>query len=156
MDYVAEVHRLTNDFFVDYPETRYPELMHKRGRPYNCLLIDLHLDYYICIPFRSAITHKNAYMFKNSLRSQQTKSGLDYSKAVILTDGHYFDTVAAVIDQDEYNEAITNMSRIVNEITEYVDDYISHVKGIKILHQREFQRRYRFSTLSYFHKQLGI
>ena len=42
------------------------------------------------------------------------------------------------------------------EALEFVEEYVEHVKGIKLLHIREFDRRYRFSPLKYFHKELGI
>ena len=83
MEYDFEIYQLSSKFFADYPETQFPELMHKFGRPYSCLLIDSHDGYFICIPFRSSIGHKNSFMFKNTQRSQRTKSGLDYSKIVI-------------------------------------------------------------------------
>ena len=156
MDAVMEIHQLTPQFFIDYPSAQYPELMHKQGRPYNCLLIDLHMDYCICIPFRSEIQHKNAYMFKQSVRSQRKKSGLDYSKTVIVTDDRYFSTANAVIDRDEYLETSANIKRITSEIVRYVDDYIAHVTGNITLHSRDFSRRYSYSTLKYFHKELGI
>ena len=35
-------------------------------------------------------------------------------------------------------------------------DYVLHMKGIKMLHEREFERRYGFSSLKYFHRELGI
>ena len=42
------------------------------------------------------------------------------------------------------------------EALEFVEEYVEHVKGIKLLHIREFDRRYRFSPLKHFHKELGI
>jgi len=50
MDYDFEVNLLSAKFLNSYPDTLYPELMHKQGRPYSCLLIDTHQDYLICIP----------------------------------------------------------------------------------------------------------
>ncbi|MBE6984936.1 MAG: hypothetical protein E7434_04870 [Ruminococcaceae bacterium] len=131
--------------------------MHKHGRPYSCLIIDTHDEYYICIPFRSSITHSQAFLFKNTQRSQGSRSGLDYKKMVLIKDESYFDhTTAAIVDNDEYKEAITNLDRIAREATRYVDDYIAHVSGTKTLHPRAYDRKYRFSTLPYFHDILGL
>lgn len=80
--------------------------MYKPKRPYTFLLIDTHEDYYICIPFRSSITHKNSYLFKHSKRSKKTKSGLDYSKVVLIQNDEYIDSKRAIIDQDEYKETM--------------------------------------------------
>lgn len=60
MEYDSELSLLSSKFTQDYPPATYPELMHKHGRPYTCLLIDSHDDYFICVPFRSSIGHKNA------------------------------------------------------------------------------------------------
>ena len=157
MEYTLEILRLSSQFNKDYPKDTYPELMHKQGRPYTCLLIDLHCDYFICIPFRSSIKHKNAFMFTGTERSKRTHSGLDYSKKAIIKNTDYFDRdTPAVVDQDEYNEMITNKQTIVNDADSYVSTYINHITGTKLLHPRAFSRKYQYSTLPYFHDIMGI
>ena len=49
-----------------------------------------------------------------------------------------------------------HLSQIVEEELEYVDTYIKHKKGEKILHPRKYAREYGYSTLSYFDSILGI
>ena len=105
MEFIADVYQLSQDFINDYPNSKYPELMHKLGRPYSCLLVDTHYDYFICVPFRSNINHKNAFMFHSSQRSMHSKSGLDYTKIILINKNRYIDGKKAIIDQDEYNEA---------------------------------------------------
>lgn len=156
MDYDVDVLQLSPKFESDYPASAYPEIMYKLGRPYNCLMIDSHQDYFICVPFRSYINHNNAFLFQKSRRSTYCKSGLDYSKSVIIKDLSYIDSAKAVVDQDEYNEAMQNMNTIAQKALEYVDTYIGHVDGSAPIHEREFQRRYKFSTLKYFHDVLGL
>ena len=157
MDYLSQVYLLSAKFVQDYPAGAYPELMHKQGRPYTCLLIDSHDGYFICVPFRSSIHHKNAYFFKGTARSQRTKSGLDYSKIVIVSDPDYIDSsTAAIVDQDEYNEMMTNLPQIVKEVLSYVDTYIAHVNGSAPLHPKQFARQYGFTSLAYFHDIMGI
>lgn len=152
MHYDLKLSLLSSKFIQDYPPDIYPELMHKRGRPYTCLLIDSHNDYYICIPFRSSIHHKNSFMFTSTIRSRKTKSGLDYSKIVTIRDIHYFDSsTAAVVDQDEYAEMIRNISIIVQESTHYVNTYLNHISGTAPIHPKAFARKYQYSTLPYFH-----
>ena len=79
-----QILQLTNDFYNAYPNPPYTEIMKKKGRAYTCLLFQTHYNYYICIPYRTEISHSNAYHFKKSLRSRKHKSGLDYSKNVII------------------------------------------------------------------------
>ena len=76
---------------------------------------------------------------------------------MLVKDESYLDyTTTAIVDGDEYKEAITNLDKIARAATKYVDDYIAHVKGEKVLHPREYDRKYRFSTLPYFHDIIGI
>ncbi len=156
MDFIADVYQLTPKFMNDYPETDYPELMHKLGRPYSCLLVDAHCDYYICIPFRSHINHKNSFMFRGTQRSMSSKSGLDYTKIILINKKIYIDNKKVVVDQDEYNEVQKNLVRIVTEAVAYVDGYINHITGISPMHPRQFARKYQFSTLPYFHDIMNI
>lgn len=83
-EYVYQILNLTDRFYKDYSLKEYDELLQKDKRAYNCLLIETHFDYYICIPFRTEISHKYAYKFKYSLRSRRHNSGLDYTKMIIV------------------------------------------------------------------------
>ena len=150
----AVLKHLSNLFFKDYSESDCPELMRKPGRPYNCLMINSHSGYYVCIPFRSHINHSNSYMFTSTERSKKTSSGLDFSKIVIISDEKYFATTNAVVDQDEYNEAVANMDKIISKAEKYINGYIEHKKGTKVMHPREYDRKYKFSTLPYFNDVL--
>lgn len=151
-----QILHLTSAFFEDYPPDIYREILEKRDRPYNCLLIQTHYDYFICVPYRSEITHNYAYKFKNSNRSSHHHSGLDYTKSVIISDNKYIDTAQALVDNDEYIETLQNLPRIVREAQTFVEDYAAHCKGVSVLHPSEFRRRYGFSSLKYFHKELHI
>lgn len=51
--------------------------------------IILKIIIYICVPFRSHIHHKNAFLFKNTERSKTDSSGLDYSKKVLIRPEDY-------------------------------------------------------------------
>ena len=156
MNFDVDVLRLSNQFAVDYPCNKYPELMLKIGRPYTCLLIDTHQGYLICIPFRSSINHNNAFIFKHTSRSLKTRQGLDYSKVILIKNIDYLDSCSVIVDQDEYKEMIINIKTIVSQIVKYIDVYINHINGNKPLHEKQFQRKYKYSTLPYFHDILEI
>lgn len=151
-----QILKLTNKFYKDYPNPPYSEILKKQQRAYNCLLFETHYHYFICIPFRTEISHKYAYHFKQSLRSRKHKSGLDYTKIVIIRNPHYIENKVALIDKDEFNETMRNLERIKKESLIFVEDYMKCMRGEKILHTSEFKRRYGFSPLKYFHKELGI
>lgn len=156
MDYAVEIRLLSQKFSNDYPEKIFPELMLKHGCPYTCLLIDTHDGFFICVPFRSSISHNTAFLFKNTRRSKKSRSGLDYTKMVPIKGGDYIDDVAAIVDNDEYVETLQNIERIDADVNRYISDYCKHIKGKYKLAERDFVRRYKYSTLPYFHDILGL
>ena len=151
-----QILKLTDAFYKAYPNPPYIEILKKKQRAYNCLLFQTHYNYFICIPYRTEISHRYAFHFTNTLRAKKHKSGLDYSKIVIIEKSEYIDSTDAIIDKDEFNETMVNLGRIKKESLNFVEDYIAHMKGEKPLHKKEFDRGYGFSPLKYFHKELGI
>ena len=65
------VYSLSDEFYEKYPNPPYKELLKKKERRYACLLIQSHYGYFICIPYRTEISHKYAYHFRKSSRSQK-------------------------------------------------------------------------------------
>lgn len=119
------ISKLTDLFYDDYPNPPYEEIMQKRQRAYNCLLFEMKYDYFICVPFRTEITHSYAYHFKKSKRSLKHKSGLDYTKIVIIRKKEYMDNKEALIDDDEFNETMINLERIRREALTFVTSIFS-------------------------------
>lgn len=132
--------------------------MLKDKRPYGCLLIKTHNDYYICVPFRSHIHHKNAFLFKNTERSKTDSSGLDYSKTVLIRPEDYDKYLIenAVVDTDEYKAVRMNIYKIEKQISKYIEDYVKSVSDFENADKKSFERKYKYSTLKYFHDILGI
>ena len=152
-----QVLNLTNRFYYDYPDPPYKEIVRKNSRPYNCLLVQSHYGYFICIPYRSHINNKYAFKFKKSKRSKSTNSGLDYSKIVIIKKSVYIGNTDAIIDKDEFNETRDNIKHIKNDAQQYIDDYVNYLSGkSKKYDKKEFERIYKYSTLQYFHIELGM
>lgn len=152
-----QVLNLTNKFYSDYPDPPYKEIVRKNNRPYNCLLVQSHYGYFICIPFRSHINHKYAFKFKKSIRSKRTNSGLDYSKIVIIRNSGYIGSTDAIVDKDEFNETRDNIEYIKNDAQQYIDNYVNYLMGKNAKYdKKKFERIYRYSTLQYFHNELEI
>lgn len=86
--------------------------------------------------------------------SQQFYS--DYPRIAIITNTDYLESTPAVVDNDEYNETMINLERIILEATEYINTYVNHVNGTRVLHHRDYTRKYAYSTLPYFHDILNI
>ena len=159
MEFDYQIRRLSTDFFNAYPESVFPEILRKEQRPYYCLVVDIHEDFFICIPYRSnlsqKLSNKQGFKFVNSRRSRQSPSGLDYRKIIIVRDLTYIDK-PCVIDQDEYKLTLMSIPKIVTGAVEYVERYVKHVSKEQVLHPREYEREYMYSTLPYFHKELGL
>ncbi|TWT11276.1 type III toxin-antitoxin system TenpIN family toxin [Streptococcus sp. sy004] len=157
LQYEQELYTLTSDFYKDYPHNRFPEILKPSGnRTYNCIVVE-YKDYFICVPFRSQMKHRNGYHFRNTSRSRRSLSGLDYSKMVIIQNSaRYLSTSHVLIDKDEYIEAMSQSKRIISEMTRYLDDYINHNQHHITLNKQKYQKRYAYSTLKYFHDILQI
>ena len=109
-DFDYRILQLTQKFYADYPPEVYREILQKKKRAYACLLLKTKYDYYICLPYRTEIRHNQAYFFKDSKRSEKHRSGLDYSKMLIVKNPEYLGTEDAIIDQDEFKETSINAS----------------------------------------------
>ena len=123
--------------------------MLKDKRPYGCLLIKTHNDYYICVPFRSHIHHKNAFLFKNTERSKTDSSGLDYSKTVLIRPEDYDKYLIenAVVDTDEYKAVRMSIYKIEKQISKYIEGYVKSVSDFENADKKSFERKYKYSTL---------
>lgn len=155
-DFNMELKNLSPQFYADYNQKEYPELMLKDKRPYSCFVINCK-DYTICIPYRSNISRNNAFLFQNTERSKRSRSGLDYEKMVIIKESDkYLDNSQPIVDSDEYVETVTESKKIVSDALEYIDKYKKHITGEEPLHPRKYFREYGYTTLQYFHKELEL
>lgn len=153
MNYCNDIYLLNSQFYLDYPQSRFPEIMTDPNRPYNIVIYDDYYDIYVCVPIRTNVHHNNCFRLPQTITN--TKPGVDYSKMVIFKDSRYFDKTV-LIDQIQMATFHSNSARIHSEIKDYLDKYIKHVKGENVLSNGEFRRKYLFSTLPYFHNELGI
>ena len=151
MKKIYALNYLSNEFYNDYPACDFPEIEHKVARPYMVLLIKIENNTY-AIPFRTNIRHRYCYKFKHSNRESQSVTGLDYTKAVIVNDSKYIGGKAN-IDNKEFVELNNKYYFIISQFKKYVIGYTEYTTGK--LNKYE-QRKYRFSTLKYFHKELGL
>ena len=76
---------------------------------------------------------------------------------VIIENSDYLSTQNAVIDTDEYKETRQNIEYIKNDVAKYINEYIAYVKNTTpTKDQKKLKRKYIYSTLQYFHKELKI
>ena len=99
--------KLSENFYEDYPHEIYPEILEKQNRPYFCITFFDERGFYICIPYRSYISHPNdAYFFDFSRRYPRRRrvlpcSGLDYTKIVIIQKEEYISDEQVVINTQQ-------------------------------------------------------
>ncbi|MFI3164069.1 MAG: hypothetical protein R3Y65_06520 [Bacillota bacterium] len=145
------INYLSSNFYEKYDKEVYKELILKEGRPFLVLLVQIELNTF-AIPFRSNIRHNNAYKFKNSTRRTESITGLDFSKAVIVADNDIGDN--ATINDKEYVELASNFYIIEKNFNKFVKNYKRFITSPTV--NDVAYNKYRFCTLQYFHKQLGI
>ena len=156
MNYDVQLYKLMNKFYEAYPQENYPELLMKPNRVYNCILFEFN-EYFVCVPYRTEINHKYAYKFKRTERSKVHKSGLDFTKIVIVLNLDYIDSIsAAIVDADEFKETREHIGVIQSRVCAYISDYIDYLNGYPNISKEEFNRRYKYSTLKYFHGEMGL
>lgn len=113
---------LTDQFYSDYPINRYPQIESKKNRPYAHIMVNSY-EKLFCIPLRSNITHPHAY-FTN----KKTRSGIDYSKAVIIDNSNYIDNDTKVfLRQDEFNKLRGKEHIIQKQFRNYIELFYSSV-----------------------------
>ena len=131
---------LTAQFFADYAGC--PEIEMKPDRPHLRVLV---YSGSLCfaIPMRSHIAHPYAFM-----TDQANHCGLDYSKAVVITDeARYLIPSVKKIRQNEFN-AMRGKERM---ITAGLERYIALYRKAKARPDiPRNQQLLRFSTLKYF------
>lgn len=145
MDNIFELRKLSQTFYDTYSCLKYPEMEHKAGRPYIVLLVKIN-ELIFAIPFRTNIRHNYCYKFSNSNRKSNSVTGIDFSKAVVITNDMYLGEITN-IDDKEYLELNNKAYFVINKFKKYVNDYICYKKNGG---NEYIEKRYKYSTLIYF------
>jgi protein AbiQ len=138
---------LTELFYETYAGCK--EILLKEKRQY-CIALFIVDDIKFAIPFRTNINHNYGYIFKNSPRSD--RSGLDFTKAVVITDESFIGE-NAIIDSKEYSEFINKQVVIANRFEKFIKDYRKWTSNPSYYRA---EKTISFSALQYFHKELGL
>lgn len=141
---------LSEQFYKDYDRNKFPEIEHKHNRPYVMLLIQIE-ELKVAIPFRSHISHNNAFF-----TDIQNRCGIDYTKTVILNKDSYiidsFNNNPIRLRENEYRALFGKKHKIIKGVIKYIKEYKRAVKNKAQFKSNSF----KYSTLQYFHKELGI
>lgn len=134
---------LSPDFYSKYGNC--PEILTKPTRPYVCLAVRID-GVPFAIPFRHHIPHKWAFITYG-------EAGLDYTKAVVISDIRYIGKYTPVIEQREFDALKGKDALITNGMRKYLAAY---KKAVKYPNNSHYAHIRSCSSLQYFHKELQI
>ena len=104
------------------------------------------------LPFRTNIRHGYCYKFKSSGRESEASTGIDFTKAVVITDAKYVGEEVA-IDHKEYVELMNKFYLVLSKFKRYLSGY---AKCCREGGGERAMRKYRYTTLKYFKNELGL
>ena len=132
---------LSDAFYKDYPGKLYPEIEQKRYRPYIQVITTIN-DVIYAIPLRSNINHPHVLW-----TDKENKCGLDFSKAVVISNPLYIDgDKVPHIRQNEFDALRGKDYRIKQKMIKYIETY-KKAKGKDDKISRSIVEK---STLKYF------
>ena len=146
-----ELRYLSSLFYQRYNDC--PEIMNKgETRPYIILVIEVEKTKF-AIPLRTNL-HKTTDCYESN---PETNSGLDYTKAVVILKNEYIDlTRFPEIEHKEYNYIKFKEREIKISFAKFISDYkkdvIRHKKNPSIPENP----RFKYCSLQYFKKELGL
>jgi len=129
--------------------SQHEQVLGKPGRGYGLIYVKIK-SIIFAIPLRSNLNHP--YGLKTILdKSSGLWNGVDYSKALIVKEDDLNSEAFKPRHDDEYNKIQKSEKKIIKNFTKYLEGYISMV-----MENQETKREYRFTTLQYFHAELGL
>lgn len=147
--------KLLNENF--YTENNLKELLeHKGGRGYGIFLFEIK-GFKWGIPLRSKMRKEHNFSFKTrreGTTEPEKYHGLDYSKAVIITDEKYIGRKFNLREKEDYIKITKNINTIESEFEQFLNQYIDAHKNkdLEFLNIQEV----KYSTLQNYHEELGI
>lgn len=138
---------LNKNFYNIFNHLKYPEILQKTNRPYILIKININgIDF--GLPLRSSIAHENVYW-----TNKKNKCGVDFSKAVIIKPEYIDTTQNPRVRADEHNMLKGKEYIIIKKFQSYIKKY---KKAIENIHIEKNKNLCAFSTLKYYHSELGI
>ena len=139
---------LSEDFYKAYPSEMYPEMEQKHNRPYIQVYVEINGIQY-AIPLRSDIHHPHVLW-----TDKKNHCGVDFSKAVVITDEKYIDWLTEPhIRENEFDALRGKDYKIKIKLEKYIEEY---KKAKQDMTKTINQRLVKYSTLQYFEKEIGI
>nr|WP_103626115.1 hypothetical protein [Bacillus thuringiensis] len=153
-----KLYQLTQDFYnehghlVEVADKKNKDgTIHDKGRGYGVLMLKVK-GYKFAIPLRSKMRHKENFTTKIYTEAGvKLRKGLDYSKAVIITDERFVSTSVFKIEQDEFLKIAKSEIHIIRSFEKYVERYVAAYNA----GDSNILRKYGYSTLKNYLQELG-
>lgn len=116
-----------------------------KTRGYGVVTVRIEEGLLFGIPLRSHISHKNAFITNGT-------KGLDYTKAVLISDETHVSQDPFNIPQDEYVKIADRELFIRERFEKFIKRYIKAAKS----GDKNILGEYRYSTLQNYHAELKI
>lgn len=146
-----EIRELSSKFYTLFPASKFPEMLHKQDRPYLVLLVKINNNNF-ALPFRTNIRHNECYKFAKTTRNTSSSTGIDFTKAVIIHDITLLGN-STRINSAEFSDLRKNSHKIISKFESYLKNYIQYAQDTKSVFNAQ---KYAFSSLQYFHYELGL
>lgn len=151
--------QLTEDFYSE--NIHLEELLDKmkdgtfvdKGRGYGVLMVDV-LGHKFAIPLRSGMQHKNnfATVISKDASKITRRKGLDYTKAVIITEERFVTDHPFKIPQNQFLKISKSEHLIILDFTKSISRYIKAIQK----QDKNILWEYRFSTFKNYHAEFGL
>lgn len=144
-------YRLTPAFFQDYCPSC-PEILKKPTRPHYVFVLTMR-NLTFAVPLRSKLPSDRRYSFV----ADQGDAGLDFTKAVVITDRQRYVTSKAIqIRQHEFNMLKQNEFVVARRFEQFLNSYIKQIQRQQKNPNIPQPKWCTYSSLQYFHKELGL
>jgi len=122
-------------------------------RGYGVVILNIH-GLTFAIPLRSNIKHKAAYITVRSNQQGIKGKGLDFSKALLISNNGHISNEHFKINKSEHNRLKGKEHFITSKFEKYVQRYVEAIKknDTNVLGSLE----YRYTTLQNYHSEFKI
>lgn len=147
---IMDIRTLNQDAYAQLAKDR-PQVLEK-NRGYGIVSITVNELIY-AIPLRSNMNHNNGFKTISMKRGNKLIwNGLDYSKALVVQSTDIEPTAFKLREKKEFDKIQSNKEKIIADFEKFVAAYIACVKkGTSTT-----DHRFKFTTLQYFHAELGL
>lgn len=132
---------LTRDFYTEH--NQHEEILKKQDRPYACLTVKLD-GILFAIPFRHHIKHRYAFHTLGD-------AGLDFTKAVVITEKRYIASDKPTIESKEYAIVKKEEQKIRYKFKSFLHQYR---RAMKHRDNPRSAKLLKYSALQYFEDYL--